>query len=152
MNVWQHSSKSGRMRPRDKQRSKVYEAQHSIRGMYDLKRRNSFSSIKKFTENVLNDSWFTERYGNFNIEIIPGPPHSNTSFAKYFPHPKIVFQKHSHTKWVALHEISHHVVGPNNEWHGVRFCRVYLNLVNHYIGERACKKLQKAFDNEQVKY
>jgi len=54
-------------------------------------------------------------------------------------------------KWVILHELAHHL-NPELPSHGRLFCRVYLDLVGHWLGTAAKKRLREEFTKRGVKY
>lgn len=140
-------------RPRDSQRSKVYAAENkAFPHMHD--ERMTLAGCKSFVSIVVNCQFWKESKGRKIVKIKDG---RGTRRAMYYPKTnKINLPKWARNEWVIIHELAHFLCWQKHEdtvpSHGVKFCGIYLKLVEQVLGAEAAVDLAVSFEMRGVKY
>lgn len=135
------------LRARDNQRSKVYKAEQVIHDRFELE---NIEAVEKYVKIVSNSKYFQKHFGVFSFHIKDG-----RGTRKAFSSGNVLnFPVWSRKKAIVLHEIAHSIV--NKKYlsaasHGPEFCKIYLILVNHFLGKECYKELKQSFRLNKVK-
>ena len=139
---------SSRLRPRDRQRSRLYEweadAEEATRG--EQRPYPDLSSLLAVQE-WLAPVWRAER-GRYGLAHAPAPvvqrPHWGQRRAlAHVPAGRISLPIWARTPWAVLHELAHHLT-PYDEAHGARFAGVLVGLLARHTGRDAQTLLDMA--------
>lgn len=146
-------------RPRDAQRQKVYDAENAAFGFSHPERFESIDEARVFIEAVCQSAALRERYPRAVNPPSVKKAHGRRNGACYSPRDiAIEFGEGTLLKWIALHELAHHLVRPNSAAkppivpHGREFCECYLILVRAYMGRHAESKLIEQFKAKRVAF
>ena len=140
----------GRMR--DSQRSKVYEAEKGLDAFYGP--RLSWEATQAFARRVVRES---KSWGNWDtgarwIEVRDGRGRSNAGGCSRY----IAMPRWSRTRLVIIHELAHTCQHRSrypyeDAAHGPVFARIYLDLVEEFLGREVSSELALAFRKCKVR-
>lgn len=145
---------------KDTQQTAVYEAENILLKKFSLKHWFIFRlRVWKYVNDIVDTTWWKSTTDISEVmvgkaKVLTNPCSFGVFTAKdntKFGYIKIPFPfRH---KLIVLHELAH-VLTENMEsdQHGAKFCAVYLELVNLFIGEEAYSDLKLSFDKHNVKY
>lgn len=135
-------------RPRDRQRSRVYQWERAAQAATKLQAPPSpdlseLASIQLW----LNPIWRAER-GRYGLAKVSPPtiqrPHWGQRRGLAFDHNRsITLPRWARQPWMVLHEMAHHLT-PNDEAHGGRFVGVLIGLLARHTGRSAATMLELA--------
>lgn len=163
---------------RDSKRSRVYAAERAaFRG--DEKANHEFKSVRaaqSYVNRIVGSKWWKEytaprfaekgskyrdTYRETSISVRSQANRYRNSTAGFsFERDGIFNVRYAvinlapgwgFARWVILHELAHHL-NPEQPSHGRLFCKVYLDMVGHWIGTAAKKRLREEFKKRGVKY
>lgn len=126
---------------RDSQRSKIYKAENAAAECYDPSPLLSWPEVERFTKKVCVAENF----------MCPKIGHGQGARRAFCAPSRIVLPKWARQKWVILHELAHWMTRRELPHHGELFLRVYLRLVNKYMGSLEAKILIMALNQYGVK-
>ena len=126
---------------RDQQRSKIYAAERAAAMCYDPAPLMSWSEVERFVSKVCR----AEKY------IPPKIGHGQGARRAFCKGHRIVLPRWARQKWVILHELSHWMTRQAKIAHGEQFLRVYLHLINRYIGQVEAQIMVMALNQYRVK-
>lgn len=143
-------------RERDKQRSRLYEAE-------DMARRASGQShlpcmtmaqTQAALDTVLGSRWFRQRFrvSPGSITLKDGRGTRNASYSHGSDEINMPRWAREKGLWVLLHEVTHMVIPSRFAWHGPEFAKVYLALVERFIGADEALLLRTAYKQKGVTY
>jgi len=146
---------------RDSQKSKVYKAERQAAFLLTLKygsysRLLTMDEIREWVYKIRSSKWYAKQWGkptvsNEDFEIKDG---RGTRWAMGGRR-GLNFPVWSRTKMVILHEIAHSIpdcVTGSKAAHDRMFCKTFLTLVRHELGDEAWKVLKQCFKEGRVKY
>lgn len=148
-------------RPRDSQRSKLYQAENILSGCGLL--FDTTGEIQAYVDHLVGLRWFQRRWPLSSIEVRDGRGRTSACGAAYRRGGAycgyIKMPRWSRTEPVVLHEIAHccaRVDGLRNgaiyAAHGWQFARVLLELVRHRMGDDDWSTLRDSFRESHVRY
>jgi len=139
-------------RNRDNQRSKVYKAENAIWS----KDGDGDMTIQEI-EGLLDEIWENRLIHNEFMPFRHRPQVADGRGCRKARGgaDRITMPKWARRRWVVLHEAAHsvHIQGssPLEAYHGPEFCKIYLRLVEIYMGFEARQKLAASFRKHRVK-
>lgn len=139
-------------RPRDTQRSKLYAAEREAFGQ--PKEELSLDTTVAFVRQVWRSPWTARK---FQIARYSEPPYvadgRGTTAARGSLR-RLNLPRWSRNKVVILHELAHALTWHRETFaaHGREFAAVFLELVSHWLGVDAAKRLRAAFRAKRVRY
>lgn len=137
-------------RPRDKQRSRVYAWERTVKGYF-----NGGEQMKTIDEVIAfaKPIWAAER-GRYGLAKAPAPRFESSSWgqrsALAFADHRITLPLWARRPPVVLHEMAHRLT-PNDEAHGPRFVGVMIGLLARHAGFDA-DTLKASAEEQGVKY
>jgi putative metallohydrolase (TIGR04338 family) len=137
-------------KPRDNQRSKVYNAEQVIR-----RNGQAFTTVAEcqaYTDKVLASPYVRRKWlkgTKMTATVLDGRGRRNANADWTLR--EIKLPKWARTEDVVLHEISH-LLAPKFEQHGWQFCEIFLDLVRHFMGKDAHDKLKASFKQHRVRF
>lgn len=154
---------SGYRRPRDSQRSKLYEAERVLDDFISTEwGPGQVAEMQDWVDALLDSKWWTRRYGERFIEVTSGAGQrralAKTRTDGWFSYKrKIGLPLWARKDWVVLHELAHHATDFKHGFdqvaaHGREFARIYVELVGHVMGKPAADALKVSFKEHSVKY
>lgn len=165
------SMRTGRIvgKVRDSQRSKVYEAE-----------RAAFRSLGFFTEAYpslslchekiskwMDEAWFKRRFGEGHALTLRGGRGKARGGLREIVRGEVIkvvsikLPPWARNSFVMLHELAHACTMLRHETalrhenvaaHGPEYCKIYLELVAHYLGQEYAEKLECQFRVHNVRY
>jgi len=151
------------MRTRDSQRSKVYAAEQLFRERIDKEKQPELyafaedklelEELQKLVNHLVSLAWFKRRWSRVGeIEVrAGGQGRTHACGVRVFGGGVVKLPAWSRTKLVTLHEVAH-VCAFSLEAHGRRFCRTFIELVEHEAGYEAGKLLKKCMDEKRARW
>lgn len=159
--------------PRDSQRSRLYDAEHVLRGLrvstaatrhltdsvrssnrYVLRDGQpqalyypSTESVQDYVDAVTATAWFRRRWGYHRIDVTHA--HGGSSHGG-FGHIEMGVE-HRRSEAVILHEIAHNLSPFTYAFHGPEFAGVLVTLVKHVMGAEHAKALRESFKAKRVR-
>jgi putative metallohydrolase (TIGR04338 family) len=131
---------------RDNQRSKVYAAEQAS-GLMVNRQTIPNAELQGWVNAVLDRRVIRSRWGARSVEVkLTGGYGGASAWGSY----KITASPSARNEYVMLHEIAH-ILSPDDERHGPRFCGVLLFLVRNVMGAEAHKSLLTAMREHRVK-
>lgn len=135
---------------KDPQQKRVYgaEGRHSE---WRCNRFVAFGELEHFVKTIEASVWYRARVGNRSIEVGRGADDDLAARGGLF---YISIPPIHRRKMVVLHEVAHAIYwrpGSAAQDHGPNFCRVYLELVEKFIGVPAALELVRLFKSKGVK-
>lgn len=131
---------------RDNQRSKVYAAEKAS-GLCKDEQTIPNAELQAWVDAVLDRRVIRSRWGSRSVEVkLTGGYGGARAHGTY----KITASPGARNEYVMLHEIAH-ILTPQDEGHGPRFCGVLLFLVRNVLGADAHKSLLTAMREHRVK-
>jgi hypothetical protein len=130
------------MRPRDTQRSRVYEADRAIA---TWTQEISNNELQAFVDNALDKRAIRARWGarKVYVELGRGGAHANYN--------RISLGVQTRNPHIICHELAHSLTSNKYAAHGPEYCGVYLFIANVIIGPEFAKQLRAAFKAKKVK-
>jgi hypothetical protein len=128
--------KTPSQRPRDSQRSKLYDAERAF--VFAAPAIATLADAQSFVDSIIPD-----------VRVKSG---CRTYCGRACPSRRYIsIQSHNGhatncTEGVLLHEIAHILAPRNTAWHGPQFAAIYLRLVKEHLGESAFRFLKWCFD------
>ena len=135
---------------KDPQQRKLYSAE----GMHSEWRRHRFvcfAELRDFVIKIQESLWYQERVGNQEIAISGGEEDQLSARGGLF---FISIPPIHRRKMVVLHEVAHAIYWtPSNraQDHGPNFCKIYLELVAKFMGERSAEELARLFKRKGIR-
>jgi putative metallohydrolase (TIGR04338 family) len=145
-------------RLRDSQRGKVYKAERILNSHPKaMERFETIPEVDVFVKKVLGSSYTRKHFARLNsLTISDGRGRRNASAYGYR---EISLPRWARTRWTILHELAHIYASYKYKRvdiaiaaHGREFCKIYLQLVQHFISKEAADILKKSFREHRVKY
>lgn len=145
-------------RPRDSQRSKVYQAELEFEAALDGRNPTypDIHAVRVGVEWIVESRWWRSRFpGITNVLVQDGrgrrypggrPPLEGS------PIGGITLPRSCRHKSILLHELAHIVAPIDDAWHGKSFVRCYLALVDEWIGQMEGLALRWFFAKNRVKW
>lgn len=138
-------------RPRDSQRSKLYEAERVLDGWINPDGMPTLSEhlddAQDWIDEVTAEAWFQRRWGRMQVRLVPG--RGNNAMYRG----RIMLSPWGRSRpYVLLHELAHVLVPNKYAGHGPEFCATYLTLVEFVLGKEAARKLRESFVSHGVRY
>jgi len=110
----------------------------------------SFEELRTYARNVLRSEWLNRNYPvpywNIRIEYHPQRHGAVTRNGHV-----LGFGPRALGKQIVLHEIAH-LLERSGAWHGREWARVYVEIVQHFLGVERANKLRAEFRAGKVKY
>jgi len=130
------------MRPRDTQRSRVYEADRAIA---TWAQEISNNELQAFVDKALDKRAIRARWGarKVYVELGRGGAHGNYN--------RISLGVQTRNPHIICHELAHSLTSNKYAAHGPEYCGVYLFIANVIIGPEFAKQLRAAFKAQKVK-
>ncbi len=135
------------MRPRDNQRQRVYDSEHTAAyrlGMTSSGRTIPNDQLQAWVDAVLDRRPIRSRWGAIHIEAV-----LKRGGSAYGGLGRITLPLFARNEWIVLHEIAHSLTERSARdvsgcpydvaWHGPEYVGVYLFLVKTVLGEEAYK-------------
>jgi len=146
-------------RKRDSQRQKVYDSESifEVRSKEESFRQLSWSKmtleeIKDYCQKLIGSAWFKKKWPQVkDVYIGDGRSRRSACASLQGNTANIKLPKNTRAKLVVLHELSHACDISNAAWHGRPFCRIYLELIKHEIGDEAWSLMKECFKEKNVK-
>lgn len=135
----------------DFQRSPVYRAENKCFARKNSPQFRTFRTIpeiQQYCDELTRSDWFAQIFGDIDIKIRDG--RGRRSACAWIGFNIIKLPRKFRKEWILLHEIAHLTAGRNDDKHGPVFCRNYLNLVGHKLGESAMERLLVSMQIESV--
>lgn len=136
-------------RPRDTQRSRLYAAEMIVRRGQEF---TSVAEMQQYVDTVVARRWFRSRWGSRSVEVRDGRGFRRATCYPRGDSAVVYMPRRSRCQLVLLHEIAHAVQPPGTAWHGPEFCRIYLALVRHFMGQAEGTLLLAAYRAKRVRY
>lgn len=140
---------------RDSQRQKVYDAENLYQQIYPSRTFKSLEEIHQWIVKISNRKWFQKRFLYFKINIRNLKIHKGRVDGRAYWRVRdgnVVLPKWAWNEIVVLHELAHGLNINAKPHHGNRFCRVFLCLVKHVIGQKEAKYLRRCFRFKKAKF
>jgi len=148
-------------RKRDSQRQKVYDSEV----IFNTKTKENFleiyeKAIKKMTLDEIEEyclklidlKWFQKRWPQVKgVNLGDGRSRRSACAVLNGKEAKMTFPVYTRYKIMVLHELSHACDMSNAGWHGRPFCRIYLELIRHELGDAAWRVMKECFKQKKVK-
>lgn len=130
------------MRPRDKQRSRVYAWERAFVGGSFYQGSLALREVQALVSRV----WAAER-ARYGLAGVPAPAIHDGRGCRWARGglSKLVLPRWARSPWVALHELAH-ALTPKDEAHGPRFVAVLVGIAARHTGVDADQALQMAAD------
>ena len=148
------------IRPRDSQRAKLYKSERPLKRWHRPLFKNR-RAIQSYAKRILKHKWFRERWphvASVNVRKI----RSDARAHGWYSGGGVVSIQIPKTRWamieaVVLHEIAHGLTEyefgiSKTAWHGPEFAKIYVALVQHYMGREAARDLRRGYREHRVKY
>ncbi len=134
---------------RDSQRSKVYRAERAAFLGTPYSKSMELNDIEKWVQRIVDSPWTQKHLGKRNqIKVKDG---RGTTWARGSRSGWINLPRWARVNWIVLHELSH-VYSSKGPVHGWNFCRIFLMLVRHWMGQEAHDALKKSFKKHRVRF
>lgn len=143
-------------RPRDSQRSKVYDAE---RVLQQGDQGWTFRETQEYVNRITRTRWWKNRGGPPFVLVKDG---RGTTWAKAWdPYTTAKGEDRPATinlpRWardpiVVLHELAHLLTLATEAAHGPTYCTNYLALTKRFLGEETHRILRDSFKNHNVKW
>jgi len=149
----------------DTRRKNLYTAESVLEEGQDLK---TWRQVEKFFDRVVTSSYVERRFGDVSRIRLEKKTRGGWSHCRDGYRVRIsTAGTHHWRKWVVIHEICHALVGfagrakirsssmtnrRSHPGHGRLFCAVYLDMIGHFLGKDARKRLLNSFRKHNVKY
>ena len=142
------------MRPRDSQKSKVYKAENAAFPTgSDSNSNPDLFYWECYCRKIVRSAWFRKRWPNcIVVSLKDGRGRKNASATSRGSGGTLKLPLWARVESVVLHELAHVITPKICASHGREFCRNLLELIGHYMGADASRKLKKEFDNRNVKW
>ncbi len=138
-------------RPRDNQKSRLYNAEDSLIDFVagcEAKRLPSLRDCQKLVDRIVKSKWWQKRS---RIKVIRVTNGRTMALAKLL-RLEIAMPVELRNDQYVIHEMAHMLTDDNAESHGPEFASNYLALLRRFKGVRAANELKAIFDNSDVKY
>lgn len=150
-------------RPRDSQRSKLYNAEDKVRRMHDMcasENKMTLEEIKEWLENdVLNSRWwhsriepYTPETFNGKVKLGRGRKRAISKYNTYKGTTRLNLPEWSRNKIVVMHELAHSCLPRHVQSHGWLFAHLFLDLLKRFVGKEIWRDMRDAFDEYGVKW
>lgn len=131
----------------DSQRKKLYRAENRCRRGEKFE---TFRDAERYFNKVLDSAWFQRRFDRPEVQLRRGRG-KGSAFWWGSKNIRLSTQNHMCER-ILIHELVHALVPLPHAGHGRLFCAIYLDLVRHYMGEKAYEELLEGYRREGVKY
>ncbi len=145
---------------RDYQRSAVYAAEKAVDGFKTEFRMETVPELQAYVDQLRADPWLLERFpkSKYRAQVTDGRHCRHASATSR----RIRMPRWARSRMILLHEFAHVLVRrhfSNDPGHGLEFCRIYLLLVERYMGpvfhvllkaEFTRRGVRFAYDTEEV--
>lgn len=148
---------NGTKKVRDSQRQKVYDAERAYFKWTDQYYLISRKDARDLLEKCLTSHWYHKRYANRSV-VLEFSNRGTRTIGSYHPRDnKIKLMDQGCSTWVLIHELAHAVVTMEYDRgtvaaHGREYCKIYLDLVGHFLGSEHKEGLRESFKKHGVKY
>ena len=144
-------------RPRDSQRSKVYEAEENFHWLLlsnQLERCIlNIHSLRAWVDGITSSDWWRQRYpGVHSVEVKDGRRRRRACGWREGTRGTISLPRRSRQQSSILHELAHVVINNTVAAHGPMFVQHYLALVDMWIGELEGAALRWFLAKNRVKW
>lgn len=141
-------------RPRDTQRSKLYAAERAAFGDAFTADPMDFDRAVAFVRQVWRSPWTRRKWPFVTYNAPPYVADGRGTLYARGSLGRLNLPRWSRTKPVILHELAHALTWHRRDIaaHGREFAAVLLELVQHWLGVAAAKKLRAAFRAGRVRY
>jgi putative metallohydrolase (TIGR04338 family) len=141
-------------RPRDNQRQKVYDSEHSAFGLRSNHTTLTIAECQALVARIYASPWTKKTFGDaaYFVPQVVASRGGGRARGAGTSWPMIELGVYGRCRWVVIHEVAHHLVSRYVAAHGWEFCEAYLKLVSHFIGTDAAKRLKTEFKAHRVKY
>jgi len=141
---------------RDSQRQRVYDSERSVKSFQNETQRLTFEQVEQLVSAVYEGQTY-RTYITDKMRAKPSVKKGRAGTSAYGTEKGISVPQWAWHKAIVLHELAHVVVlrkdpRRSHEAHGWLFCRVYLELVEEFIGADVAQELREAFDLMRVAY
>lgn len=136
-------------RPRDSQRSKLFQAENCLPLVNHLP---TVPAIQSYVNKILHSRWWKNRFTVTTIKVEDG--RGRRTAAAWHTHFAgiIAMPRWSRYELVILHELAHIATPENCASHGREFARNFVDLVTRRMGNDTAKALKASFDKGKVKW
>ena len=132
---------------RDNQRSKVYAAERDVWPTGERDRKGAtIADAQRYVDKLTGSAWFIRRFGLRRINVQPGRGGGMAWGGGLITLGVWARER----ECVILHEVAHCVA--HSSRHDWRFCKTFLELVQHQMGKDAADRLKTAFKDRKVRY
>ena len=144
-------------RKRDSQKQTVYDAEGickiRVREQFpDVYSIMSLEEIEAYCQKLINSVWFQRRWPQVKgTKLGDGGRRKSASGGLSGRDARMKFPKHTRYKVMILHELSHACDLSHSGWHGRPFCRIFLELLRHELGDEVWKTMKECFKEKRVK-
>lgn len=144
--------KSGR--PRDSQKTKLYRCEETV-SAWGKGRMAELSDVRFYVQRIVQSAWWRHRYPNITY-ITVNKGRGRGGFA-YTTKSLITLPEHAWHPMYIIHEMAHIAADHDGSYktiaaHGPEYCRIYLDIVQHAMGQQVVDELRSCMDRDEVKY
>ena len=122
----------------DPQRRSVYRAEAGIRRLPDD--LQSLEGAERFLIEVITSDWFLARFQSVAVHVRDGQHDTLASATSFYSSAFISLPVWAYRRGVVLHELAHAL---SDDGHGPRFVRIYIDLVDRWMGAEAADLLRE---------
>lgn len=139
-------------RLRDTQRERLYAAERDVFLYEDNPDQlPDHDAAQRWVNRCVRSRWFRKRWPwVIRVEVVPVRKNANPcqrGAGIFLP------TGWGLNRWVILHELAHVICNAYREpAHGRRYCRVYLTLLQHYLGVDFTRRFKVALRARKVRY
>jgi len=137
---------------RDTQRSRVYAAEQAAFRDAQLLPIRGHLALQDLVDEITGERWWLSTFPQAPRHVTARFRRGGGATAWVFNN-TITIGRQALMSWVILHELAHLAYGARTVGrasHGPSFCRAYLALVEHYLGEEAVAKLRRCMTDSNV--
>jgi len=137
-------------RPRDSQRSRLYRAENELdRGQHFP----TIHALRAHVDYITGHEWWRYYFPKITaVAVKDGRGRRRAAAHVSLDAPAIMMPRWSRSELVTLHELAHIVTPATAPAHGPRFARLYLCLVDAYMGRKAGQDLLRAYAKHRIEY
>lgn len=138
---------------RDNQRQRLYNAERDV-SIWTYEGKMSLNDIDDWLTSIFKSNWFKNRHPRADSFIIhDGRSRRKAQGAAWGPVCHMWFPRWSRSQLVILHELAHGLSKLECGWydHGEIFARIYVELVERFIGKEVSEELRHCYIKYRVK-
>ena len=137
---------SGRIRPRDTQRARLYRAENEVDPGRPLP---TVAALQAYVDDLAASDWFLARWRARRFEVRPGYGHRR---ATADGDGVLQMPRWARQELIVLHEVGHCLTPADVASHGAEYAGVLVCLVRRRMGPGPAQALEDAFLRHRVRW